>query len=126
MAKVDKTWIGNAVINLNAVSAFLNNACLVQSAQVLRHIRLRGVDFFKQFADVFLASAQTTHDAQAHWGRHHPKNFCGTVERGIIFFEGVKLNRFGFARSHTPKYSLKGARRICFKLTKVRNAKHAI
>jgi hypothetical protein len=36
------------------------------------------------------------------------------------------LNRFGFARSHTPKYSLKGARRICFKLTKVRNAKHAI
>lgn len=126
MAKVDKTWIGNSVINLNTVSAFLNNACLKQCTEVLRHVGLCGVHFLKQFADIFLAHAQTTHDAQAHWGRHHPKNFCGTVERGIIFFEGVKLNRFGFARSHTPKYSLKGGRRISFKLTKARNAKHAI
>jgi hypothetical protein len=68
---------------------------------------LRGVDFFQQLTDIFFTSTQATHDSQTHGCRHHTKDFSGTVEGGVVFLKGVKLNDLGFAGSHELKYSLK-------------------
>lgn len=74
---------------------------------MLRHVGLGGVNFFQQFTDIFFASTQTAHDSKSHWRRHDAKDFSGTMECGVVFFECVELNDFLAIRFHGLKYSLK-------------------
>jgi hypothetical protein len=72
---------------LNTIAPFLEYARLKQGAQVLRHVGLGRVNVIQQLGHIFFARAQAAHDAQAHGGGHDSENFCGTVERGVIFLE---------------------------------------
>ena len=79
-AQRGNAFIDDAVENLHTVTALTQNTRVVKRVQVLRHVRLRCVDFTQQFADVFFCLAQTADDFQSHGRRHHAKNFCGQFE----------------------------------------------
>ena len=58
--------INDAVMNLHAFAALAEDAGLVQSIQMLRHVGLRRLDFAKQLAHVLLTLAKAADDFQAH------------------------------------------------------------
>lgn len=74
-AQGDHAVIDDAVINLHTLTALAKNFGFVQGVEVLRHIGLRGFDFFQQLAHIFFFLAQAVDDFQAHGRRHHAKCF---------------------------------------------------
>lgn len=83
--------IRNAVVNIGAIASPFQNAGPVQHAQMLGHIGLGAVYFFKQCAHIFLAGLQRRNDLQANRGGHRPQKPGCRIVRA---FQGCCLGEF--------------------------------
>lgn len=83
--------IRNAVVNIGAIASPFQNACPVQHAQVLGHIGLGAVYFFKQCAHILFAGLQGRNDLQANRGGHGPQKPGCRIVRA---FQGCYLGEF--------------------------------